>query len=227
MAVPQLEINTEHAQEATTSDLHGNIDFIFPSNGSPNLDFLDGVLDVDGTLNLLTSPSPAQSDTRDGGFTTPPLPCAPTAATSIEMAFPESRSPCECVRPTESSTKNANMWSSMSQTLMDWKAQHYQPHDHPTPHQHHNYYHHHYGSNNNCSGFQLGENHDDIAVRAVTEGWDAPSLGNLSISWRILLQVDQKVWAKCRPVDRLAVLSIMNRLLQVRTIHYASQSNLQ
>ncbi|OCT49686.1 hypothetical protein CLCR_07396 [Cladophialophora carrionii] len=187
-AADDLEIHSASASHpgGNACDIHGDYGSNFPDAESSSFNFLDGILDVD-TLNQagfaasLLSPSPPQADTM-GSACNLPLP----ATTSIDLSFPESRSSCSCVPRTES-----NMWSSMSQTLMDWKAQ-------------------------QRSGLKPGENHDDIAVRAVTEGWDAPSLGTLSVPWRILSQVDRKVWANCRPVDRLAVLSIMNMLLQVR-----------
>lgn len=112
-----------------------------------------------------------------------------SSAASIELPFPESELLCNCVY--QNQPENPNLWSSMSETLMGWKT-------------------------HTCREIKGGETHDDIAVRAVTEGWNETHLGKLSASWRILRQVDQKVWAESRPVDRLAVLSIMNMLLQVR-----------
>ncbi|EXJ61684.1 hypothetical protein A1O7_02113 [Cladophialophora yegresii CBS 114405] len=185
-AADDLEVHDESAahQGGNACEIHGNFDTNFPGAEGSTFNFLGGILDVD-TLNQtgfaasFPSPLTPQADTFGSASS-----FAPPATTSIDLSFPESRSSCSCVPRTES-----NMWSSMSQTLMDWKDQ-------------------------QRPGLKPGENHDDIAVRAVTEGWDAPSLGTLSVPWRILSQVDRKVWANCRPVDRLAVLSIMNMLLQ-------------
>lgn len=118
-----------------------------------------------------------------------------SSAASIKLSFPESELSCNCVDQTQ--PESPNLWSSMSETLMGWKT-------------------------HTCHEIKGGETHDDIAVRAVTEGWKDPHLGKLSASWRILRQVDQKVWAESRPVDRLAVLSIMNMLLQVRRGNHGS-----
>ncbi|KAK5051343.1 hypothetical protein LTR84_002995 [Exophiala bonariae] len=154
-------------------------DFDFTNSESPALDYFDGIYD-EASLNVTAPPKLDAMD--DLHFDTP-------SAASIELSFPESGLTCDCVHQNQPGTPN--LWSTMSETLMGWKA-------------------------HSCPENQLigGENHDDIAVRAVTQGWNDLSLGKLSASWRILQGVDQKVWAKSRPVDRLAVLSIMNMLLQ-------------
>ena len=56
---------------------------------------------------------------------------------------------------------------------------------------------------------------DDIPVRVVLEGWDAvdQQIG-LPVSWKILRGIDDNLFAKCGPVNRLAVLTTMHMLLQ-------------
>lgn len=114
------------------------------------------------------------------------------AASPIELSFPESGSTCDCAQDSEPlrPCKQPKLWHSVSETLSDWKTQ-------------------------QTSQLRRAENHDDIAVRAVSEGWNAVYTNQMSASWRILREVDQKVWASCRSVDRLAVLSVMNLLLEV------------
>ncbi|OAL30747.1 hypothetical protein AYO22_01367 [Fonsecaea multimorphosa] len=188
------ELQTESSSEAgrqprgPVCNVHGEAEFGFALDGSLNLNFSDAMFDEQTFNPMGLGPTPLVMDEMAGPHSSNNTTVTATATTSIPLSFPESGSSCTCSHHTHPH-KQANMWTYVSETLMDWKT-------------------------HNWPKLRNGNTADDIAVRAVIEGWDEPSLANLSDLWRILREVDEKVWAGSRDVDRLAVLCIMHLLLQ-------------
>lgn len=59
---------------------------------------------------------------------------------------------------------------------------------------------------------------DDVAIRAVLEGWDAVAKrGPLHPSWQILRRIDQTLFRTCPDTERLAIMRSMHNLLQFHT----------
>ncbi|OAP58539.1 hypothetical protein AYL99_07629 [Fonsecaea erecta] len=184
----QAETNSDAGRQrrAPVCNIHGEAEYGFPLDDSLNLNFSDALFDEQTFNPMGLGPSPLEMDEMAGPHSSHTV--TATATTSIPLSFPESGSSCTCAHHTQPH-KQANMWAFVSETLMDWKT-------------------------HNWPKIRNNQSADDIAVRAVIEGWDEPSLSNLSASWRILREVDQKVWSQSRTIDRLAVLCIMNLLLQ-------------
>lgn len=59
---------------------------------------------------------------------------------------------------------------------------------------------------------------DDVPIRALLEGWDAVAKrGPLHPSWQILRRIDETLFTKCGPTERLAIMRAMHTLLQFHT----------
>ena len=59
---------------------------------------------------------------------------------------------------------------------------------------------------------------EDLAVRAVVEGWDAVAQrGPLHPSWHMLRRIDEAVFGPIAPTERLAMLRAMHLLIQYHT----------
>lgn len=55
----------------------------------------------------------------------------------------------------------------------------------------------------------------DVPVRAILEGWDAvEKRGPLHPTWNVLKRIDQILFNRCPPAERLAILRSMHTLLQ-------------
>lgn len=55
----------------------------------------------------------------------------------------------------------------------------------------------------------------DVPVRAILEGWDAvEKRGPLHPTWHVLKRIDQILFNRCPPAERLAILRAMHTLLQ-------------
>jgi hypothetical protein len=58
---------------------------------------------------------------------------------------------------------------------------------------------------------------EDIAIRALLEGWDAVVKqhgGRLSQSWSKLRSIDEVIFGRCDPKERLAILRLMHALMR-------------
>ncbi|OAG40233.1 hypothetical protein AYO21_05516 [Fonsecaea monophora] len=193
VAVNDLQVESSNdagrQSRGPACNVHGEAEFGFALDDSLNLNFPDAMFDEQTFNPMGLGPTPLEMDGMSGPHSCNTITTTATATTSMPLSFPESGSSCTCshhIHP----HKQSNMWAFVSETLMDWKT-----HNWPKL------------QNDDTTA-------DDIAVRAVIEGWTEPSLVNLTASWRILREVDEKVWANSRDVDRLAVLCIMHLLLQ-------------
>lgn len=56
---------------------------------------------------------------------------------------------------------------------------------------------------------------EDIPVRAVLEGWDSvASQMDIPASWKIMRRIDEQMFSRCGPKERLAVLKTLHLMLQ-------------
>ncbi|KIW89149.1 uncharacterized protein Z519_10001 [Cladophialophora bantiana CBS 173.52] len=188
---PRVDASSEpgHQPRGPVCNVHGQAEFGFPLDDSLNLNFSDAMFDEQTFNPMGLGGAPLELDEMSGPHNNNTLNATATTPSPIPLSFPESGSSCTCSHHNTNTHPHKQMWNFVSDTLQNWKT-------------------------HNWPRLRDDEVHDDIAVRAVIAGWDEPTLSNLSPSWRILRDVDQKVWANSRNVDRLAVICIMNLLLQ-------------
>jgi hypothetical protein len=119
---------------------------------------------------------------------------APSTPEEADVIIPKSPVPCHCSNPTSCTSTfhraNPNIWRAVNEILQK-----------PT----------------RLSEEELAiEVYDgeDIAVRAVLEGWDSvESAGRMTPTWRKLRSADELCFSRCADTERLAVMRICHLLL--------------
>ncbi|CAJ0542605.1 Ff.00g001620.m01.CDS01 [Fusarium sp. VM40] len=118
----------------------------------------------------------------------------PSTPEEADVIIPKSPIPCHCSNPTSCTSTfhsaNANIWRAVNEILQK-----------PTR-----------LSEEELAIEMYGG--EDIAVRAVLEGWDSvESSGRMTPTWRKLRSADELCFSRCADTERLAVMRICHLLL--------------
>jgi len=54
---------------------------------------------------------------------------------------------------------------------------------------------------------------DDLCIRAVMFGWDSVDEKELDVVWRAIRTIDRRLYAKCRPIEKVGMLRILRAML--------------
>lgn len=63
------------------------------------------------------------------------------------------------------------------------------------------------------------EEDDDLTIRAILHGWETvgQDLAGLDLGWELLKALDQGLFWRTGPVERLAILRLMRSMIAVRS----------